>query len=58
MAVEVETRRGRCATHGSVEATKELPQLQFPYLYNWVRRLFANRHPFWCPTCNQPVETD
>ena len=57
MAVEVETRAGRCATHGTVDAVKELPKLQFPYAYNWVRRRLAQRHPFRCPTCNQPVET-
>ena len=57
MAVEVETRTGRCGTHGTVEATREMPKLQFPYAFNAIRRSFARRHPFVCPECGEAVET-
>jgi hypothetical protein len=57
MKTEVQTRHGRCATHGTVEATKEIPRLQFPYFVYAIRRSLAKRRPFLCPTCAEPVET-
>jgi hypothetical protein len=33
MAIEVETRAGRCATHGTIEATREMPKSGFPLDY-------------------------
>jgi hypothetical protein len=57
MAVEVETRSGHCETHGEVEATREVPRLQFPYIIYAVRRYLAKRRPFRCPTCGAPAET-
>jgi hypothetical protein len=54
---EVETRTGRCATHGTVEATREVPRLQFPYAVNVVRRSIARRRPFRCPSCQEEVAT-
>ena len=33
MATEVETRTGRCATHGTVEATREIPAAGWPFIY-------------------------
>jgi hypothetical protein len=57
MANEVQTRAGRCPTHGTVEATKEVPRPQFPFLFYAVRRLAAARRPFRCPTCGTPVTT-
>jgi hypothetical protein len=57
MAVEVEMRPGHCKTHGEVQATREVPRLQFPYVVNAMRRYLAKRRPFRCPTCGAPVET-
>jgi hypothetical protein len=57
MANEVQTRTGSCATHGTVEATREVPRPGFPYLINAARRFMASRRPFRCPTCGAPVAT-
>jgi hypothetical protein len=57
MVVEVEKRTGRCATHGLVEATREVPRLQFPYLVYGIRRQLARRRPFRCPTCRAELDT-
>jgi hypothetical protein len=51
MASEVQTRTGRCPTHGTVEATREVPRPHFPFVVYGVRRLLANRRPFRCPEC-------
>jgi hypothetical protein len=37
MTKEAETRTGRCATHGTVQATREIPKIGFPYIYFAVR---------------------
>jgi hypothetical protein len=58
MASEVQTSTGRCPAHGSVEATREIPPLQFPYAVYAARRALARRRPFVCPSCGAPVETD
>jgi hypothetical protein len=55
MAKEVETRTGRCATHGTVQATREIPGMGFPFIYYAVVRAMAKRRPFQCPECGQPV---
>jgi hypothetical protein len=57
MATEVRTRPGGCATHGHVEATKEVPQPSFPFLIYAVRRVIADRRPFRCPICGAAVQT-
>jgi hypothetical protein len=57
MAVEVETQKGQCETHGTVEATREIPKFGFPWIVSGVRRSLARRHPFTCPECGEPVET-
>ena len=57
MTTEVETRTGRCSTHGTVDATRQLPKIQFPFVVFAVRRSLAKRHPFRCPSCGAPVET-
>jgi len=57
MAIEVETRTGRCPTHGTVNATRDMPKSGFPWIINGVRRLIAARRPFRCPTCDAPIET-
>jgi hypothetical protein len=56
LVVEVERRTGRCPTHGVVEATREVPRLQFPYLVYAVRRQLARRRPFRCPTCRAELD--
>ena len=55
MSDEVQTRSGHCSSHGSVQATREVPRIQFPWLVNAVRRAFAKRQPFRCPECGDPV---
>ena len=55
MAKEVETRTGRCAAHGTVQATREIPKMGFPYIYYATVRAMAKRRPFRCPTCGEPV---
>ena len=58
MATEVETQTGRCATHGTVEATREIPRMSFPFIVYGVMRAMAKRRPFTCPECGEPVTTD
>ena len=58
MATEVETKTGKCATHGEVEGTRELPKMTFPWIVNSIRRSMARRHPFQCPTCGEPIDQD
>jgi hypothetical protein len=55
MAADVETRRGRCATHGVVEATRDIPPIRFPFVVYAVRRYRARRAPFRCPECGSEV---
>jgi hypothetical protein len=57
MASQVQTRTGFCATHGTVQATRELPKIQFPFIVYGVRRYMARRRPFLCPTCGAEVAT-
>ena len=57
MAVEVETRTGRCATHGTVEASREIPKMGFPFFYYAIRRAQARKRPFLCPDCGEPVNS-
>ena len=56
MAPEVQTRNGQCPTHGTIEATRQIPRIQFPYLVFVVRRSLAKRRPFLCPMCGSPVK--
>jgi hypothetical protein len=58
MITETQTRTGRCATHGSVEASREIPRIQFPWVVFAVRRSLARRRPFRCPTCGDRVDAD
>jgi hypothetical protein len=57
MATETQTRTGRCATHGTVEGTRDVPRPHFPFVIYAIRRLLAMRHPFRCPTCGERVTT-
>ena len=56
MKTEVERKTGNCPTHGRVEGTREIPRMQFPYIYFWFRRRNARQQPFHCPTCDTPLE--
>jgi hypothetical protein len=55
MATEVETQTGRCATHGTVEATREIPKMGFPLIVYAVLHARAKRRPFRCPDCGESV---
>lgn len=58
MAKEVQTQGGQCATHGTVEATRELPKIGFPYVVYATWRAVAQRRPFRCPECGATVQAD
>lgn len=55
---ESEIQTGSCATHGRVEASRDIPKMGFPFIYYGVRRMLAKRRPFKCPTCGSPVTPD
>jgi hypothetical protein len=55
MPSETQTRTGTCPTHGSVEASREMPRPSFPFFVYAVRRLIASRRPYRCPTCGAAV---
>jgi hypothetical protein len=57
MANEVETRHGQCSVHGEVEATWEIPKMNFPLIYFAITRAMARRRPYRCPDCGEPVTT-
>lgn len=56
MATEVQTQTGRCATHGTVQATREIPKMGFPFIVYASLRSRAKRKPFLCPECGEAVE--
>jgi hypothetical protein len=58
MATEVQTQTGRCSTHGTVQATREVPQMGFPYAVYATWRAAAQRRPFLCPECGAAVQAD
>ena len=58
MATETQTMHGDCPTHGTVEATRELPRVTFPPIITAVRRSLAKKRPYRCPECGAEVETD
>ena len=58
MAKEIQAQTGRCPTHGTVEATREIPKMGFPVVYYAIARSRAQRRPFLCPECGQAVETE
>ena len=59
MATETQTTVGDCATHGEVEATRELPRISFPPVVTAVLRAVAKRRrPYLCPRCGAPVRID
>ena len=58
MAVETETQTGQCATHGTVQATRDIPKMGFPFIYYALVRSRAKRKPFLCPECGEAVQAD
>jgi hypothetical protein len=56
MAKEVQTQHGRCATHGTVEAMREIPKMGFPFVVYAIWRAAAQRRPFLCPECGAAVQ--
>jgi hypothetical protein len=55
MGNAIETRTGRCQVHGTVSATRKIPEMGFPYVYFALARAVARRRPFRCPECDQSV---
>ena len=55
MAREVQTQAGRCAAHGTVEASREVPEMGFPFVVYAILRAIAQRRPFRCPECGTAV---
>jgi predicted RNA-binding Zn-ribbon protein involved in translation (DUF1610 family) len=58
MPTEVQTQTGRCTTHGTVQATREIPKMGFPFIVYALMRSRAKRKPYLCPECGEPVEAD
>ena len=55
---EIETQTARCSDHGSVQATREIPGMGFPFVYFAIARSIARRRPFKCPECGGDVTAD
>ena len=55
MATETETQEAECPTHGTVQATREIPANSFPLVVSVVRRSMARKKPFSCPTCGTAI---
>jgi ABC-2 type transport system ATP-binding protein len=55
---EIQTQAGRCSTHGTVEATREIPGMGFPFVVYGIWRTVAQRRPFLCPECGAAVRAD
>jgi hypothetical protein len=47
----VQTRPGRCETHGLVKGNRKMPRLIFPFINTGALRLVALTRPFRCPRC-------
>jgi predicted RNA-binding Zn-ribbon protein involved in translation (DUF1610 family) len=56
MSTETQTTTGDCPTHGTVQATRQIPRVTFPPIITAIRRALAKRHPFRCPTCGAEVQ--
>jgi hypothetical protein len=57
VATDTQTMTGTCPTHGTVEATREMPRPGFPFVVYAIRRMLASRRPYRCPTCGTTVTT-
>ena len=53
----IQAQAGRCSTHGPVEATRELPEMRFPFVVYAIMRAAARRRPFRCPECGAAVRS-
>ena len=49
-------QRRRLDTHGTVEATREVPETGFPFVVFAIWRAVAQRRPFLCPECGASVQ--
>ena len=58
MATEVQTQAGRCSTHGTVKAAREIPTMGFPFVIYAIWRTVAQRRPYLCPECGAAVQAD
>ena len=58
MATETQTQTGRCATHGPVQATRDIPTMGFPFVVYAYLRSRAKRTPYLCPACGEAVQAD
>jgi hypothetical protein len=58
MATETETLTGQCTAHGTVEATRDIPKMGFPFILYAYLRSRARRKPYLCPECGEPVQAD
>jgi hypothetical protein len=56
MAAETETQTGQCSTHGTVQATREIPGWGFPFVLYAILRSRAKHKPFLCPECGAAVQ--
>ena len=45
MATETQTQTGQCATHGTVQATRDIPKMGFPFILYAYLRSRAKRKP-------------
>jgi len=46
---------GTCPTHGQVQATREVPEMSWPFIVYGFKRLAARNKPYHCPECGGPV---
>ena len=58
MTTEVQTQAGRCSTHGTVQATRKVPETGFPFVIYTIRRTLTQRRPYLCPQCGTAVQAD
>jgi hypothetical protein len=56
MATDTQTRTGRCAAHGVVAATRQLPQVRYPILIDLAVRAVARHRRYQCPVCGAAVK--
>jgi len=49
------TKMGNCATHGSVQAVKEVPAFSPPGVFYAIKSLANPFRPYRCPQCGARV---
>jgi hypothetical protein len=54
-ATKVKTKAGTCPTHGSVQATKEVPVFTPPGLFYVFKVMGSAFEPYRCPQCGSKV---